>query len=226
MEEEYETLQKMGTWKLVKPPPGVNIIGSKWTHKAKKDTSGAIVCKKARLVTQGFSQVPGVDYFNTFAPVACLTSIHTVLALAAHLDMEGHQIDIKGAYLYGTLDPSEVIYMRQPTGFVSKEHPNWVCQLIKTLYGLKQSGHHWYQKLVKIVIGHLKFTRCDVDQAVFFKHTTDGGLIIVVVHVDNCTITATSIAMVSEFKSNMKKYVKVTDLGELHWLLGIEIVRN
>lgn len=216
----------MGTWKLIKPLPSVNIIGSKWTYKAKKDASGTIVCKKARLVAQGFSQVPGVDYFDMFAPVACLTSIHTVLALAACLDMEAHQIDIKGAYLYGTLNTNKVIYMQQPTGFVSKEYPNWVCQLVKTLYSLKQSGRRWYQKLVEIIIGHLKFTQCDVDQAVFFKCTTDGGPIIIVVHVDDCTITATSIAMISEFKSNMKKYVEVTDLGELHWLLGIEIVRN
>ena len=104
-------MQKMGTWKLIKPPPSVNIVGSKWTYKAKKDASGAIVYKKARLVAQGFSQVPGVDYFNTFAPVAHLASIRTVLALAAHLDMEAHQIDIKGAYLYGTLNPNKVIYM-------------------------------------------------------------------------------------------------------------------
>ena len=226
MEEEYETLRKMGTWKLVKPPPGVNIVGSKWTYKAKKDASGAVVRKKARLVAQGFSQVPGVDYFDTFAPVACLASIRTVLALAARLDMEAHQIDIKGAYLYGTLDPDEVIYMRQPAGFVSRDHPDWVCQLIKTLYGLKQSGRCWYQKLVEIVVGNLRFTRCDVDQAVFFKRTPDGDLIIIVIHIDDCMIVATSIAMIHEFKSDMKKHVEVTDLGELHWLLGIEIVRN
>ena len=111
MEEKYETLRKMGTWKLIKPPPSVNIVGSKWTYKAKKDASGTIIHKKARLVAQGFLQVPGVDYFNTFAPVAHLTSICMVLALTAHLDMEAHQIDIKGAYLNGTLNPNEVIYM-------------------------------------------------------------------------------------------------------------------
>ena len=72
--------------------------------------------------------------------------------------MEAHQIDIKGAYLYGTLDPDKVIYMRQPAGFVSRDHPDWVCQLVKTLYGLKQSGRRWYQKLVEIVVGNLRFT--------------------------------------------------------------------
>ena len=112
MEEKYETLRKMGTWKLIKPPPSVNIVGSKWTYKAKKDASGTIIHKKARLVAQGFLQVPEIDYFDTFAPVTtCLLSIYTVLALTVPLDMEAHQINIKGAYLYGTLDTNKVIYM-------------------------------------------------------------------------------------------------------------------
>ena len=95
MEEEYTTLTDMGTWRLEAALPSANIIGSKWTYKVKQDASGMVVCKKAHLVAQGFFQVPGVNYFNTFAPVACLSSIHTVLALTAHYDMELHQIDIK-----------------------------------------------------------------------------------------------------------------------------------
>jgi len=96
---------------------------------------------KARLVAQGYSQVPGVDYFDTYAPVATLASIRTVLALAAQLDMEIHQIDIKGAYLNGELTDEEVVYMHQPPGFKSTDHPKQVCHLQKTLYGLKQSRH-------------------------------------------------------------------------------------
>ena len=95
MEEEYTTLTDMGTWRLEAALPSANIIGSKWTYKVKQDASGMVVCKKTHLVTQGFFQVPGVNYFDTFAPVACLSSIHTVLALTAHYDMELHQIDIK-----------------------------------------------------------------------------------------------------------------------------------
>ena len=205
MEKEYKTLQKMGTWKLIKPLPSTNIVGLKWTYKAKKNASDTIVHKKARIVAQGFLQVQGIDYFDTFAPVTCLTSICIVLALTVPLDMEAHQINIKGAYLYRTLDTNKVIYMWQPAGFIYREHPNLVCQLVKTLYGLKQSGCCWYQKLVKIVVGHLKFTHCDANQAIFFKHTSDGGLIIVVFHVDDCMIVATLIMMITKFKSNMKK---------------------
>ena len=169
MKEKYTILTDMGTWRLEAAPPSANIIGSKWTYKAKWDASGAVICKKACLVAQGFLQVPGVDYFDTFTPVACLSSICTVLALATHYNMELHQIDIKRAYLNGEPTSDETIYMHQPPGFISATHPKHVCHLVKTLYRLKQSGQCWYQKLVKILAGKLRFSCCDVDQVVFFK---------------------------------------------------------
>jgi Reverse transcriptase (RNA-dependent DNA polymerase) len=218
-------LKNAGTWELVDPPSGANIVGSKWVFRAKKDAAGNIARYKARLVAQGFSQVPGVDYFDTYAPVAKLASTRTVLALAARLDMEIHQIDIKGAYLNGELTPNEIIYMRQPPGYASTESPNKVALLKKTLYGLKQSGRRWYQRLVKILVSELGFTQCEVDQAVFFK-TGKSSKAIIVVHVDDCSIAATSLAIMGELKTRIGKFVEVTDLGELHWLLGIEITRD
>ena len=225
--EELTTLHEAGTWEIVEPPPGVNIVGSKWVFKAKKDAEGNVAHKKARLVAQGFSQIPGIDYFNTYAPVARLASIRTILALAARNDMELHQIDIKGAYLNGKLNEKEVIYMRQPPGYASKNHPtNYVCRLRKTLYGLKQSGRRWYQRLVEIMVDSLSFTRCEVDQAVFFKREMNGDLTIIVVHVDDCTIAASTLALVVDLKRRVGEHVEVTDLGELHWLLGIEVKRD
>ena len=111
MREELGMLKNAGTWELVDQPAGVNVVGSKWVYKAKKNAAGQVIHYKARLVAQGFSQVPGVDYFNTYAPVARLVSIQTVLAIAAARDLEIHQIDIKGAYLNGTLNQDEVMYM-------------------------------------------------------------------------------------------------------------------
>ena len=124
MEEELAALHKAGTWTIVAPPPGANIVGSRWVFRVKKDADGNIVRKKARLVAQGFSQIPGVDYFDTFAPVARLASIRTILAMAASFDMELHQLDVKSAYLNGKPTDDEIIYMRQPPEFVSKDHPN------------------------------------------------------------------------------------------------------
>jgi hypothetical protein len=166
--KELALLRQAGTWELAEAPNGANIIGSKWVFCAKKDAAKIIIHHKARLIAQGFSQVPSVDYFNTFAPVAKLASIRAVLAMAAAEDMELHQIDIKGAYLNGELTEREMIYMSQPPGYPALNSANKVCRLRKTLYGLKQSGRHWYQKLVNIM-HQLGFTRCDVDQAMFFR---------------------------------------------------------
>jgi len=199
-------------------------VGPKWVFRAKKDTAGNVVRYKAQLVAQGFSQVPGVDYFDMFAPVARLASIRAILAVTAVNDYEIHQIDIKGAYLNGVLTPSEVIYMRQPPGYVIYSSQGRVCRLKKTLYGLKQSGRRWYQRLVEIMVKLLGFARCDMDQAMFFKMEGD-KLIIVLVHVDDCTIVATSQPLIIKFKIEIAKHVGITDLGELHWILGIEVHR-
>ena len=223
--EELDTLEKAGTWELVDPPPNANIIGSKWVFRVKKDAAGNIVCYKACLVTQGFSQVPGIDYFDTYAPIAKLASIRTVLAYAARQNLELHQIDIKGAYLNGKLNESEVIYMRQPPGYADPKYPHRVCRLRKTLYGLKQSGRRWYQRLVEILVTKLGFKQCKVDQAVFVKQERS-SLTIIVVHVDDCTIAATALALITAVKREISRFVEVTDLGELHWLLGIEVTRN
>ena len=98
-------------------PPKANIVGSKWVFKIKKDSAGHIMQRKAKLVAQGFSQVLGIDYFDTFVPVAKLVSIQTILAIATQLDLELEQIDIKGAYLNGELELSEVIYIQHPPGY-------------------------------------------------------------------------------------------------------------
>jgi hypothetical protein len=147
---------------------GANIIGSKWVFCTNKDVAGIVIHHKAHLVAQGFSQVPGVDYFDTFSPVAKLASIRAVLTMPAAEDMELHQIDIRGAYLNGELTERETIYMSQPPGYPALNSASKVCQLCKTLYGLKQSGRHWYQKLVNIM-QQLGFMLCDIDQAMFFR---------------------------------------------------------
>jgi len=100
--EELNMLCTTGTWVLKEPPAGMNVIGSKWVSKVKKDAAGKVVCYKARLVVQGFSQVPGIDYFDTYAPVLKLSLIWMILAIANHQDMELHQVDIKGVYSTST----------------------------------------------------------------------------------------------------------------------------
>jgi hypothetical protein len=227
IEEELATLKAAGTWEVVDAPEGVNIVGSKWVFRAKKDAAGNVVRYKARLVAQGFSQVPGVDYFDTFAPVARLASIRTVLAFAAAKDYETGQIDIKAAYLNGELTSDEVIFMKQAPGYEEKRQSGRVAvyRLRKSLYGLKQAGRRWYEKLV-LIMSKLGFDRCEGDQAVFYRRCEKTNvLIIVLVHVDDCSIVGKTKALVARFKLEIAKFVDITDMGELHWILGIEVRR-
>jgi hypothetical protein len=140
IEEELATLKAAGTWRLEEAPPGANVIGSKWVFKAKKDAVGNVVRYKARLVAQGFSQIGGVDYNDTYAPVAKLASSRAIIAMANRLRLELHQVYIKGAYLNGVLNDDEVLYMQHPPGYKAHEAGVRVLRLVKTLYGLKQSG--------------------------------------------------------------------------------------
>ncbi|THH06246.1 hypothetical protein EW146_g9670 [Bondarzewia mesenterica] len=170
---------------------------------------------EACLVVQGFSQIPGVNYFDTYALVAKLTSVHTVLAIANRNDMELHQVDIKRAYLNGDLTPAEVIYMRHPPGYAPIGSARKVLRLKHMLYGLKQSGWRWYQKLTSIFVDFMGFAQCQVDQAVFHKHK-DMELMIVIIHVDDCMIAAMQISLIDDFKACLREHIEVTDLGKLH----------
>jgi hypothetical protein len=135
--EELATLRATGTWVLEEAPPGANIIGSKWVFKAKKDAIGFIACLKARLVAQGFSQIGGVDYDDTYAPMAHLASSRAIIMMVNCLDLLLHQVDIKGVYLNGELNNNEVLYMHHPPGFKPRDAGTHVLRLKKMLYGLK-----------------------------------------------------------------------------------------
>lgn len=143
LEEEYNSLIKNETWELVPPPEGCNIVGSKWVMKVKRDANGNVDRHKARLVAQGYSQTHGVDYEEVFSPVAKYSSIRTLLALANKHNLEIHQRDVKTAFLNSYIEHD--IYMSQPDGFIDPDHPEYVCKLRKSLYGLKQSARCWNQ---------------------------------------------------------------------------------
>ena len=142
MQSEYDSLMKNETWKLVKLPENRDAIGSKWVFKIKRNADGSIDRYKARLVAQGYSQKEGIDFEETFSPVARFTSIRTILALANELNLEVHQMDVQTAFLHGKL--SEEIYMEQPRGFEKAGSENLVCKLEKGLYGLKQASRCWF----------------------------------------------------------------------------------
>ena len=140
---ELMTLEQMGTWELANAPKDRKPITNKWVFMKKYNKDGDLQIYKARLVARGFSQIPGMDYNQTFAPVVRLETIRTILALAVKNDWEIQQMDIKGTYLNGDL--KEEIYMNQPEGF--DDGTSHLCHLIKTIYGLKQSSQEWNHKL-------------------------------------------------------------------------------
>ncbi|GBE84202.1 hypothetical protein SCP_0601800 [Sparassis crispa] len=195
--EELRALEAHGTWRLEKAPTGANVVSCRWVFAAKKDAAGNVYRYRARLVARGFSQIPGVDFFDTDAPVAKTASIRVALAFAARHDFEVHQIDVKSAYLHGEFEENEVIYMSLPPGTNLTKEPGMVLRLLRPLYGLRQSARHWHKKLLRALQEFLRMVQCDVDQAVFFRiEGTD--LIVIVVHVDDLTIVTSSRALIDE----------------------------
>ena len=137
MEEELNMIDKNNTWNLVDPPKGKDIIGLKWVYKTKYNEDGSIQKHKARLVAKGYSQQPGVDFNETFAPVARIETIRRVLAIFAQLELNVYQMDVKSAFLNGEL--KEEVYVEQPRGYEVKGKEEKVYRLNKALYGLKQA---------------------------------------------------------------------------------------
>ncbi|XP_039170323.1 uncharacterized protein LOC120294339 [Eucalyptus grandis] len=149
VEDEMLALKKNGTWKLVDAPEGKKIVGCKWVFTVKCKLDGSVERYKTRLVAKGFTQTYGVDYQETFAPVAKINSVRILLSLAAAFDWPLHQLDVKNAFLNGDLE--EEVFMSLPPGFAETEGK--VCRLKKSLYGLKQSPRAWFERFGKMQIG-------------------------------------------------------------------------
>jgi hypothetical protein len=151
MHEELNNFERNKVWSLVEKPKDCrSVIGTKWVCKNKQDANGIVVRNKARLVAQGYSQVEGIDYGETYAPVARLESIRMLLAYAQHHNFKLQQMDVKSAFLNGHIH--ELVYVKQPPGFEDPHFPNHVYKLDKALYGLKQAPHVWYEYLKELLI--------------------------------------------------------------------------
>ena len=145
MEQEYESIIRNNTWELVELPSWKQTIGCKWLYKPKINVDGTRDKLKARLVAKGYSQKEGIDYEETFAPVAKLNTIRMLISLATKKHWMIHQLDVKSAFLNGEL--KEEVYLEQPEGFVQKGKEHLVCRLKKALYGLKQAPRSWYENI-------------------------------------------------------------------------------
>jgi hypothetical protein len=168
------------------------------------------------------TQVYGVDYFETFAPVARLASIRSILAIAACNDWDIGMFNFHSAYLNGELD--EDIFMEQPPHYEMADQDCYVVKLHKTLYGLKQAGRKWYDSLFHS-LADIGFNKTEADLAVFYVHAGN-DVVILAIHVDDSTMTSSSVTLQQEFKACINTKFQLTDLGPISWLLGLTITHN
>jgi hypothetical protein len=165
IQEELNNFKRNEVWSLVERPKQ-NVVGTKWVFHNKQDEHGVVTRNKARLVTKGYSQVEGLNFDETFAPVSRLESIHILLAYATHHDFKLYQIDVKSAFLNRPI--KEEAYVEQPLGFEDEEYPNHVYELQKALYGLKQAPRAWYECLRDFLIEN-DFSIGKVDSTLFIR---------------------------------------------------------
>jgi hypothetical protein len=217
MKEELDALHKNNTWDMVDLPPGKSVVGCKWVYKSKTCSDGTVDRYKARLVARGFTQEYGVDYEETFAPVARLTSVRALLAVAASRHWSLCQMDVKNAFLNGDL--SEEVYMQLPPGL--SHSTNKVCRLRRALYGLKQAPRAWFAKF-STTISRLGYSISPYDSALFIRRT-DRGTILLLLYVDDMIITGDDITGIQELKQFLSQHFEMKDLGPLNYFLGLEI---
>ena len=218
---EYQSLLENNTWELIKLPEGRKAIGCKWVFRVKYDSEGRVERFKGRLVAQGYSQKYGIDYDETFSPVARYSSIRTLLAFAVEMGMQIHQMDVVTAFLNGDL--KEEIYMQQPPGYTQVGKENLVCKLKKSLYGLKQAPRCWNEKLCE----HLKslnFKVSTADPCVFIRQQKE--LQIIAVYVDDLILLTKTSEEMHGLNTDLSSRFKMKDLGKLHYCLGISMNLN
>ncbi|WZZ61833.1 hypothetical protein YC2023_061940 [Brassica napus] len=222
MTNEYDAQIKNKTWSLVSRPYGANIINSLWLYKLKHDADGVPRRHKARLVANGKFQQAGVDYDETFSSVVKPATIRTVLNLAVSRGWDMRQLDVKNAFLHGTI--SETIYMHQPPGFVDKINPHHVCKLNKALYDLKQAPRAWNARFATYLT-RLGFVTTMSDSSLFVYN--DGhNIAYLLLYVDDIVLTGSSKALVSGIIDQLKTEFPITDMGRLSYFLCIKAEYN
>jgi len=213
--EELEALKKCNIYKLADLPPGCKAIKNHWVFNLKSDGR-----KKAHLVAKGFSQVEGLDFDEIFSPVVQFESVCTILVLAVLEKWKIEGLDVKSAFLYGTLD--EELYMEQPQGFKVLGNKHKVLRLKKAIYGLKQAAHAWWHELDRSLKA-LNFSCLYADAGIFIAKHTDGTMVIILAYVDDIILTGPNAAQVTSKKKLFMDKWECHDLGECREFLCMRI---
>ena len=222
MADEHKALVDNKTWSLVPRPPQANVVSGKWIYRHKFHSDGTLARYKARWVVHGFSQRPGIDYDETFSPVVKPATIRLILHLAISSNWPILQLDVKNAFLNGYLD--EVVYCQQPPGFVDVSRPDHVYRLHKSLYGLKQAPRAWYQRFAAH-LATLGFVASITDTSLFvLRSGADTAYLLL--YVDDIIVTASSSSLLQHLLDQLHSAFAMTDLGDLHFFLGIAVTRS
>jgi hypothetical protein len=219
MHEELENFERNQVWEVVEPPPNCQPIGTKWVWKNKEGENGELVRNKSRLVAQGYSQKEGIDYEETFAPVAHLEAIRILLAFSMAKGFKLYQMDVNSAFLNGFLE--EEVYVKEPLGFESVEYPHRVYRLRKALYGLKQAPRAWYGRLRGFLFSK-GFEMGKADKTPFLLWQGD-DILIVQVYVNDIVFGGSSHSLAASFAEDMSKKFEMSMMEELQFFLGLQI---
>ncbi|GJV38668.1 retrovirus-related pol polyprotein from transposon TNT 1-94 [Tanacetum coccineum] len=222
MQDEIHEFDRLQVWELVPKLNRVMIIALKWIYKVKLDEYGDVLKNKARLVTKGYRQEEGIDFEESFAPVARLEAIRIFIANAASKNMTIYQMDVKTAFLNDDL--KEEVYISQPEGFVDPDHPTHVYRLKKALYGLKQAPRAWYDTLLRFLLDN-KFSKGVVDPTLFTRKTGKHTLLIQI-YVDDIIFASTGPNACDIFSKEMSSKFQMSMMGQMSFFLGLQVSQS
>jgi hypothetical protein len=218
MIEEYQSIMKNEVWEIVPRPKNKDVVSSRCLFKIKHATNGIIVKYKARFVAHGFFQKEGIDYEESFAPMAIYTSIRTIIALAANMKWKLHQMDVKTSFLNDVIE--EEVYIEKPQGFQVEDKKSHVCRLKKSLYRLKKAPRAWYGRIDSFLTS-LGFTKTKEDSNLYFK-IMNNELVILLLYVDDLFLTGEE-KLITECKNRLALEFEMKDLGIMRYFLGLEV---
>ncbi|GJU92112.1 retrovirus-related pol polyprotein from transposon TNT 1-94 [Tanacetum coccineum] len=222
MQEELHEFERLEVWELVPRPDKVMVITLKWIYKVKLDDIGRILKNKARLVARGYRQEEGIDFKESFAPVARLEAVRIFLAFAAHMNMIVYQMDVKTAFLNDIL--REEFYVSQPDRFVDPDNPNHVYRLKKALYGLKHAPCAWYDLFSSFLLSQ-GFSKGTVDPTLFSSRKGK-DILLVQIYVDDIIFASTTTKLCDKFSEIMCSKFKMSMIGKISFFLGLQILQS
>ena len=227
VDKEFNAMEDTNTWSVATLPAGKKAVGCKVLYSLKFNADGTLERRKVRVVAKGYTQKEGLDYTETFSPVAKLTTVRFLLKVAASRKWFLHQLDISNAFLNGELN--EEIYMKIPDGYAERKGltlpKNAVFRLNKSIYGLKQASRQWFLKFSAALL-RLGFTTGTGDHTLFLKSCADGHFLAVLVYVDDIIVASTNESISKSLIQDLSQQFKLRDLGVLKYFLGLEIARS